>query len=239
MSKQKGDAQKIELAQRRSQVYGLLSSVYLKEPAASLLRELRAPGFLEVLGELGLSFSKNFREAGEEELLERLAIEYTRLFLGPGPHINPYESVQRGEGRYWGDSTVEALEFFRKCGFDLGEKFTGMPDHLSVELELMSRLSAQEAEQWEKGDREGAERRVELQKAFLREHLLTWVPFFCQRVIEEAEEEFYRHFASLTREVLLSEARELLGLGEKEVEELTREARESYLRGRAPEGSQA
>ncbi len=209
----------------------------MKEPASSLLRQLRAPDFLQVLGELGLSFSEAFREAREEELLEWLAVEYTRLFLGPGPHINPYESVQRGEGRYWGDTTVEALEFFRRCGFDLGGEFTGMPDHLSVELEFMSRLSAQEADRWEKGDREGALRHLELQRAFLREHLLTWVPSFCQKVAEQAEEEFYRNFASLTREVLLSEARELLDLGEKEVERLAREARESLRRQKAPEGS--
>lgn len=192
------------VAGQRRHVYGLLSTIYRQEVTSDLLQELKAPQFLGVLSDLGIQDLDDLLQKPEEELLEDLAVEYARLFLGPGKHISPHESIhhQRGEARggmLWGEATVAVKRFIEATGLDYSPEYKGIPDHISVELELMEQLADREEQAWAEEDWEGVLRCLKVEKKFLEEHLTAWVPTFCDKVMDEAELPFYREMAALTK----------------------------------------
>jgi len=106
----------------RSNLYGLLSLIYNRELTAETLRELKKPEFRETLSKLNIQLGGDFFNKPEEELLLDLTLEYTRLFIGPGRHISPHESVYRedkeGKGLLWGEATVEVREIIEGAGLE-------------------------------------------------------------------------------------------------------------------------
>ena len=81
------------VARRRSIVYGLLASVYRQEVTSDFLQKIKGLEFWGVLPDLGIQLTSDFFQKPEEELLDDLAVEYTRLFLGPDGHIFSHKSV--------------------------------------------------------------------------------------------------------------------------------------------------
>ena len=190
----------------RSQVYGLLASVFRAEPDEAFIDELRSPRFAGALALLQADFGSDFAQLSSSELAENLGIEYTRLFIGPGQHISPHESIFAevdGEaGGLYGAITVEVRKFIEATGLVYDDAFTGLPDHVSVELEFMGRLCEFESEKWARGDDEGARYCLGVQKKFGEEHLFRWIPEFCEQVITRADLPFYSETARITREFL-------------------------------------
>ncbi|UCH38691.1 MAG: molecular chaperone TorD family protein [Gammaproteobacteria bacterium] len=197
-------AGKVEMATARSQAYGLLASVFRAEPSREFIDELRGPRFAGALASLDVDLGRDFEIASAEALREDLGIEFTRLFMGPGEHISPHESIfveVDGEaGGLYGAITVKVKKFIETTGLVYDDAFTGLPDHVSVELEFMGRLSEFEAEKWADGDDEGARYCLSVQKMFAEEHLLRWIPQFCEQVIARADLPFYREMARITNE---------------------------------------
>ena len=195
-----------------SHLYGLLASLFRSEPTAELLQALRSDEFQPLLEEAGLALDQDLlNEADDQALIEKLAIEFTALFLGPGGHISPHESVhasQRG-GILWGDETVKVKRYIESLGMTFSEGYQGLPDHISVEFDLMANLAGHEARAWESDDLDQVANALEYQHEFMRDHLLRWVPTFCRKVIETAELEFYRGVARVTRDFLASEAEDI------------------------------
>ena len=190
-----------EMALARAGVCRLLARVFSTKPSADLIAGLRESSMLEVLAELGVVFDDSFIEGEAEELAAELAVEYTRLFIGPGQHIAPYESVfVQGDAedgpRLWGDATQEVARFYEEAGLEV-ESSTGIPDHIGIELEAMAELAAAEGVRRERGDAVQAEVLWELQQRFAREHLAKWLPEFSRRVAEQAGSSFYSGMAVL------------------------------------------
>jgi TorA maturation chaperone TorD len=203
-----------ETAASRSNVYGLLAAVFRAEPSAALLNRLKAPEFANVLESLGLTLGNDFHDSPCEKLAEDLAVEYARLFIGPGPHISPHESVNIEfpdpmEATLWGPQTVKVKKFIEAAGLEYDDSFTGMPDHLSAELEFMQRLATKEAEAWAESNEEYATNILKIELRFLDEHLSQWASRFSEKVIEMSELPFYREFAEVTKGFLQYEGRTL------------------------------
>ncbi len=202
------------VARQRSNVYGLLATVYRQEVTSDLLQQIKGPQFLGVLSNLGIQLGDDFFQKHEEELLEEMAVEYTRLFLGPGKHISPHESVhhQREDGQWgqlWGKSTVDVKKFIEAAGFHYESEYKGLPDHISVELEFMQQVIEREDQAWGEDDRDGALYCREIEKRFIEEHLIRWIPIFCDKVIRESELPFYREMATLTKNFMEFEKAEV------------------------------
>ena len=142
MEKNEKPENKAEVAAQRSNIYGLLAVIYREEASADLLMQIKDPHFIEALSNLGVHLKDDFLDMPVEKLIEGLAVEYSRLFLGPGRHISPHESVHlregEGGGLLWGEATIRAKKFIESCGFEYKPEYSGMPDHIGVELEFMS-----------------------------------------------------------------------------------------------------
>ncbi|MCU7809458.1 MAG: molecular chaperone TorD family protein [Candidatus Thiodiazotropha sp. (ex Semelilucina semeliformis)] len=193
-------------AKSRSDIYGLLSTVFREEPSRGLIKEMRSPRLSETFTGLGVELGERFYTDPESSVAEELAIEYTRLFVGPGPHISAHESIfsemDGDTGGLWGVKTVEVKKFIETTGLDYGKGFTGIPDHISVELEFMQKLTAWESDKWQQQDHEQAEYCLAVQHKFLEQHLLCWVNQFCYAVVDQAEIPFYRIMAELTKQYM-------------------------------------
>jgi TorA maturation chaperone TorD len=203
-----------ELAGHRSSIYGFLAAVYRQELTSELLQQMKAHRFQEVLSNLGVKLNNGFFQNSEKELLENLAIEYTRLFVGPGKHISPYESVHHKKegvqsGQLWGQLTAEVKKIIESSGLEYKSEYKGLPDHISVELEFMQQVILREAQAGEEDDDKTALLCREHEKKFIDEHLFCWIPDFCEKVIKAAELSFYREMARLTHRFIEFEKEEL------------------------------
>lgn len=190
-------------AKARGNVYGLLAAIFRAEPSEDFIRELRAPALSDVLSDMGVTLGDEFNTEPSPHLTESLAVEYTRLFIGPGSHISPYESVfvnvDGGQGGLWGETTVKVKKFIETAGFDYQPDFPGLPDHVGAELEFMQKLAETETRLRADGETERADWCLRVQKKFIDEHLGKWVPGFCDKVVEKAELAFYSEMAKLMK----------------------------------------
>ena len=207
-------AQRMAVARQRSNVYGLLATAYRQEVTSEFLQQLRDPEFLRILSDLGIQLTSDFLQKPEEELLDDLAVEFAGLFLGPGGHISPHESVHHQKdgvesGMLWGESTAVVKKFIESAGLGYDPEYTGLPDHISVELEFMEALARHEEQAWSEDDEEEAFRCLAMERRFLDEHLSRWVPVFCDKVTAAAELSFYRELAGLTKRFIEFDWQEL------------------------------
>lgn len=206
--------QRRQEAVSRSNCYGLLALVLRDVPTVKVVKQLGAPAFVKALSRLGYDIAQDL--AGEpDEVRGRLSGQYVRTFVGPGPHVSLFASVHHsGEGQLWGPSTVWVKRFIEHTGISFAGNWESIPDHLGIELELMQRLAAYEADLWA-GNEPGASDKVpfdkrldqclRMQEQFLREHLCIWVPQFCRCVLKASDSVFYRKMAKLAKSLVVSD----------------------------------
>lgn len=205
-----------EIAKQRNNIYGFLAIVYIKEPNNEFIKLLKKPDIFNSLRRAGIKLNKKIKNINEEELLEGLVLEYNRLFIGPGKHIPLYESVWLdNEGLLWGKATSEVKRFIESFGLKYHQDWTGIPDHIGVELEFMQKLTEREAEAWKQKDKTTAFQCLEFEKKFLDEHLYQWIPKFCNKVIEESNNSFYGQGAKLTKKFIEFDKKHIQGIIEK------------------------
>ncbi len=205
--------EKVEGARIRSNIYGFLSSMFREEITAERLRQIKGPDIKEVLSEMGIQY-EIFSKKDQDQLLEELAVEYARLFLGPDKHISPHESVhhQRDDGdwgTHWGGSTVDVKKFIETTGLEYKQEYSGMPDHISAELDFMKEAAGREAQAIEEKDWEGALYCQKMEKKFIYDHLIKWIPAFCDKIISQAEISFYSDLADITKNFITLEFEEI------------------------------
>lgn len=203
----------IEAAAARAGLYSFLARIFAREVDEELLGPLLAPETAELLRPFAPTFESDLRlrleRDGRDRLLEDLAVEYSRLFLGPGRHLDLCESVQRPdveEAQHWGPHTVEVKRFIEHHGFHLFEDDSRLPDHLSVELDFLAGIVGAELQARRDGDGPRTEQARLIEKTFLREHLLVWGPRVAAEAERESRETLYREVARITRRFLDLEA---------------------------------
>ncbi len=197
-------ADRVGKTAERGNLYGFLALVFQSEPTPEFWREIRRPPLLAALSNAGVELGEAFRGDSEDELLRDLGIDFTRLFVGPGKHIAPYESAQL-EGALWGAATAKVAAFIESCGFRYRSDFQDMPDHISVEFEFMKELIGREAEALERDDPDAVTACRRTQAVFLEQHISRWVPQFCDQVADAAALPVYRDMARLTADFIRSE----------------------------------
>ena len=207
-------------ARHRADTYQFLAEVFGAEPTAKMLDSLRRPEAVKAFEALGVAFAEELdrmeSDLGKDRLVEELECEYTRLFIGPGKHVGPYESLHRDDhpSEHWGPSTAKVKRFIEHHGLDYAQGFQGMPDHISAEFQFISMLADAEADAIERAENEKVDQARKIRQTFHREHIIRWVPVFCEKVIELANLGFYGDFARMTKAIVEIDAEELAALEE-------------------------
>jgi len=205
----------VQVARRRADTYRLLADVFNAEPTAEMLDRLRQPEAVTAFEALGATFPAELErlltDSGQAGAVDRLACEFTRLFIGPGKHVGPHESLHRDDqpAQHWGPSTAAVKRFIEHHGFAYDPGFQGMPDHISVEFQFMAVMANAEADAIEQGQDAEATQVREVQRVFHTEHLSPWIPKFCDKVIELAELDFYKDFVHMAKAVVEADDDEL------------------------------
>src|SRR4051812_43675684 len=123
------------------------------------------------------------------------AAEYTEVFIF---QLYPYASVYLGaEGMMGGEARDMIAGFWRALGLVPPAE----PDHLAVMLALYAELSEREEKE---SDASRSERWRHARKAFLWEHLLSWLPVYLQK-LDRVATPFYRKWGETLREALAAE----------------------------------
>ena len=200
----------VEFCENRGRVYALLSRCYETEVDAAFAEALAGEASLDsddVALADGFAALQADLAGCDEDALEQLAVVFDRAFFGMGPRTAqkafPYESVYTSEGGLMmQDAYAEVLHVYRAAGFAKAPGFKEPEDHLAVELAFVSLLCGRAVEALRAGDAAGAERHLAAQLAFVREHLLNWVPSFLGDLKAAAEGGFYEHLATFTEAYL-------------------------------------
>ncbi len=177
-------------------IYEFFANIFAKEPDIEFLKLLQLEDNGEIFKSNGFDPLSDIKHLSHEQQAESLAIEYARLFLAPERLASPHESLQRGEGRLWGKSTVEVNQICKKFGFVLDEKFKDTPDHLSAELSFLAQLTQLEGKYITSELTEEQDGVLEVKKFFLKNHILKWFSRFKDEVNQNAELSYYREIVN-------------------------------------------
>lgn len=192
----------IEDCEIRSKIYGLLKNIFLKPPSQDLLNYLKElGGFNDKVSTPDIVKGLDLLRKGADCEPEKLALEHTRLFIGPYRlPAPPYESVYRtAERLVMQQPTIEVRKAYLQAGLQVKGIHTNPDDHISAELEFMEYLCDKTASSMRNQDAHKAMKHIELQEKFLEEHLNIWVPAFSEDILKSTEQDFYRGAASLLR----------------------------------------
>jgi len=132
----------------------------------------------------------------ERENVERLRVEYTRLFISSYPElpVSPYESTYiTEEKRVMADCVDDITGMYKNAGLELREDFPDLPDHFSVELSFLDYLEEKKL--------------YEQKQEFLNKHLIKWISELSKKVRQNTKVEFYRILFDLVERVITDEAK--------------------------------
>ncbi len=191
-------------ASQRSSVYYFLALFYRHEPDEELIQFLKKPEVLRGFEEAKLALNvKKLYEGPVEAVLRNIGTEYTRLFIGPGQHVPLNESVYcDNNGLLFGKSTVAVIQFIEQTGLELDTDWRGLPDHISVELELMQHLTQHEAEIWIADNLVPVNRCIMTEQMFMQKHILQWIPQLCDKVLELNPLPLFRDISKFTKKFI-------------------------------------
>jgi TorA maturation chaperone TorD len=205
------------VAERRSQIYWFLSRLFLDRPDTAFLSELKsALTAHEETGEDGAlsralarmrAVLADLAEAGTEGL----SVEFTRLLRGihaKSALPPPFESLHTS-GPESHEATLRVVAVMAAAGFGDVASEVGPQDHIGAELRFLALLCFREAQAWSAGQLDAAENVLERQRAFLDDHILRWVPPYCERLSSESREAFYAAVADVVAAALDDERRRI------------------------------
>ena len=202
-----------EILETRRNFYAFLFRMYVEAPARELAADLVTGRFqfqelksLDINTELfeGFRLLKEFMEKSNgkdiDVLYDDLVGEYTLLFVGPfRPPVEPYEAWWVS-GRRLGESLVAVKQVYRKAGIVKSREYPELEDHIAFELKFMQYLCEEELSATTQ------ERLIEclkLQREFLDDHMLKWVPTFCDALYTYEKSDFFKGIAKLTKGFIL------------------------------------
>jgi TorA maturation chaperone TorD len=187
------DANLTELAQARGRAYALFARLYQKGLTTDLL-----PLVAEIPE---LAEGAHLKDYDADEA----AGDHYNLF---GFNVFPYASVFLDESATLGGRvTQNVLSFYHKGGFDIALE-SESADHIALQLQFLAFLSAAEGEALEDELVHVALSIKQLQRRFMDEHLMTWLPAFVLAIRQQGDV-FHRNLANLTIEMVLHHREDL------------------------------
>lgn len=135
--------------------------------------------------------------ANDEQYLDTLLSEYTRLFQVPGEsYVYPWESPYiHNDKMLFQESTLDVRKRYREYGFEAVEYGHFPEDHLSMMLDFLAHLSSRAFDSFSVGRDDDLERVLLSQQSFVADHLLNWLPSFCDELSQKDRLGFFIAFA--------------------------------------------
>ncbi len=140
-------------------------------------------------GEEQLEGIREDLELKSREYAAEIHSDFNEVFSLRGGKLPPVESIFLSNAGTFSISPVTDL--YAAAGLTIDDQFETVPDHVSLEFLFMSYLVRT--------------RNIDLQNKFLQEHLVNWVPSYCEAVKKQARTLFYREIAGMTCDFIETE----------------------------------
>jgi TorA maturation chaperone TorD len=171
-------------------VYDFLRRVFLHEPTDEFFGRLVESGILEDLNDLpGIEKMRSYvQSALSSGDIDAVRQDFYQLFLGPRRlKAPPWESVYRSELRLVNQkSTTEVRQLYARFGFET--EAGQLEDHFGTECDFLFRLCSLLGVI----DKHGRYDLLGVQKRFIGDHLLKWVPGFAEDIMKNALTDYFR-----------------------------------------------
>lgn len=179
-------------ATARAETYALLAALVDRPLDRAGLAALRDPRMSTALAAAGVDPGPEFASLDIDRLRERLAIEFSDIFVAPVGKIMPHEGLMLGhEDELSGATSDKVARFMAGVGYRLPPESGLMPDHIAVELAFAADLARREAVALAAGDAATATRARDIRRDFLTRHLGRWAGICARRVAARADGGFY------------------------------------------------
>lgn len=207
MSKNQFNAeQNIKMATTRSDVYNMLAGFVVHIPNDAFLDRIKSKEYQDSLyalkalkdkkitkgADLLLAYIKKVKEGSEEEILEAIAVDRTRIIRIPNMVglRAPYES-QYVKKKSANAIMLDLKKFYQEAGFAPPNCDDSL-DFLGVELDFLNLLNRKII-----ATPSDAGKYLNLQKRFITEHLGKWIDDYTQSAEEHTETDFYKGWLHL------------------------------------------
>ena len=191
----------------RAYLYTLFHKVFGGEPDERLLAALGCEAVSDVIEEFAygsetLTNLKGFvarvgRNASDASYLEEVREEFACFFQGPAqPPAFPWESPYLGpkEAMVFQPSTLLVRDAYRERGLRV-KKYQRMPDdHVAIMCAFMAALSAETLDSFRAGNAERVRLGLDAQLAFLRDHMVNWLPEYAELSLRVRKAVMYPQF---------------------------------------------
>ena len=186
----------VDMHKGREVIYATLSNIFLNMPADELFANVEAVFSSFELEDSADKMMKDGLKAVQDFIKSRNALnseekkqfddkllhDYTRLFclsdsvpVAESIYLSPSHLTMQEE-------TGKVFYIYKSCNFDMKHTSNEPVDHISYELMFMSYLSKGTYQNMEKGDNAQAESLINLQKSFIKDHLLNWLGYFSSSI---------------------------------------------------------
>jgi TorA maturation chaperone TorD len=214
----------LALAAGRAQVYGFLAASFRRPVDAELLERIGGSsqavfasleGDVDLTGDLceGLHALERFqlqvRQRPSAAVSRELLEEFELLLSAStgGESSLPCEAAYTGlDAPAWAATRAAVSEAYLSGGFCPPDRRPPLPDLIGSELDYMQHLCWHEHQAWIQSSRSDAHRYQSAECAFLKDHLIRWVPRCCDALLARSHHDFYRGVLHLTRGFILNEA---------------------------------
>ncbi|MBF0354852.1 MAG: molecular chaperone TorD family protein [Alphaproteobacteria bacterium] len=194
---------RLDECRAQSALFRLLARTLEYEVDEAFLSHLRND-LLEALAEAGAELPEDMLSGPSDALFEKLAVEYTALFVQPGA-ISPYASVFE-TGSMFQEQCDRAARWYQENGFVFKHRYSGeFPDHVGTMLSFVAALFEREAQALEAGEEGNAEEIRQSRERFLIEELGSWAPGWAKLAAQAAQHPFYERMLGLVERVLWDE----------------------------------
>ncbi len=204
----------LEILKDRQTSYAFFARLFRQEVTRPLLSELlnnqawinspdsAGPGQLTLR-----NFFLSIQGKELDQIVTALAAEYASLFLSVGRKpVFPYESVYTSpEHLMMQQARDEVRQEYLREGLNRVESFKEPEDHIALELEFMGYLCQKASDAIAQEDWAVGRAYLTHQQRFLDQHLLNWVPQFCEDTLNAAASDFYKGIAQWMRDFLMVE----------------------------------
>jgi TorA maturation chaperone TorD len=194
---------KDEISMEQIEEFTRKENVTRMKDSFAMLAEEKASPLLSCITDLAAAWENRFRKDGKEAEILELRKEFAYLFLTP-KGVYPFESVYLGRKNLLMDKPWEEVRnFYRHIGLEKDKNEKHPEDHAAVELGLMAGfafLSGKELPDSPLAEitEDEVNYALQVQRVFLEEHLMKWIPSLCDDIREKTRHSFYRSVAELT-----------------------------------------
>ncbi|AOV06925.1 TorD/DmsD family molecular chaperone [Sporosarcina ureilytica] len=198
----------------RQFIYDILARFFVEEPSKKYLTYFvennlinifpfveDSKGMQEAIDDIK-SYLKEHDVIHDDDDFENLHWDYTKMFIGPLElKAPPWESVYvRKDRLLFQENTVAVQRKYEEFGFVIRDQNLEAEDHVGFELDFMFHLNELCIDVIEKGEPHTVTYLyylIDQQEKFLENHLLAFVPAFSEKVIANADTQFFKGMAKL------------------------------------------